>query len=278
MNRLRRVAIGSVLALVAAAAAAAGPAPRALAPDADPAASPVWQKVRASLFGSREIAAAGPDELQLEAPARAVDASVVPVAIRSRLPQTAAPVTTVWLIVDANPSPVSAIFRFTPDSGRAEVETRIRVDQYSHLRAVAETDDGRLLMATRFVKASGGCSAAPGVDAAAAAASIGQMRLRVVGDAAGDRPLLAQLQLSHPNHTGLAMDPLTRQYTPAHFVRELEVRHAGRLVFAADLDFSIAENPWFRFPFVARGDARLAVEAVDSQGRRFAALLGPGGE
>ncbi len=152
------------------------------------------------------------------------------------------------------------------------------MDQYSHLRAIAETNDGRLFMTTRFVKASGGCSAAPAADAAAALASIGQMRLRLIGDPAGREPVLAQLQISHPNHTGLAMDPMTRQYTPAHYLRQLEVRHAGRLVFSADLDFSISENPWFRFPFLPQGDGRLEVEAVDTQGRRWAGVPTPHAE
>ncbi|MBZ8142733.1 quinoprotein dehydrogenase-associated SoxYZ-like carrier [Rubrivivax gelatinosus] len=275
MKLLARTLAAAAIVFAAAPASAAEPV-RAFAPDADPAASAIWQKVRTSLFGTREITPAGADVLELLAPSRAVDAGVVPVAVYSRLPQGATGhVATIYLIVDANPSPISAIVRFTPDSGRAQFETRLRVDQYSHLRAVAETDDGRLFMATRFIKASGGCSAAPGSDAAAALATLGQMRLRVSGDAAAGQPVLAQLQISHPNHTGLAMDQLTRQVTPAHFLRQLEVRHAGRLVFAADLDFSISENPWFRFAFLPRGDTRLEVEASDTQGQRFAGVLTP---
>lgn len=279
MNRFGRAVAAVVLALAAVGAAAAEPAPRGFAPDADPAASPIWQKVRASLFGTREIAPATPELLQLQAPLRAVDPGVVPVSVRSGLPQTAASyVSAIYLVVDANPSPISAIFRFVPESGRAEVQTRLRVDQYSHLRAIAETSDGRLFMTTRFVKASGGCSAAPAADAAAALASIGQMRLRLVGDPAGREPVLAQLQISHPNHTGLAMDPMTRAYTAAHYLRQLEVRHAGRTVFSADLDFSISENPWFAFAFLPQGDGRLEVEAVDTQGRRWAGVPTPHAE
>mgnify|MGYP002150436774 CR=1 FL=1 len=52
----------------------------------------------------------------------------------------------------------------------AEIETRVRVDAYSHVRAIAEASDGQLYAVTRFVKASGGCSAPAGSDAQAAAA------------------------------------------------------------------------------------------------------------
>jgi hypothetical protein len=68
-------------------------------------------------------------------------------------------------------------------------------------------------MTTRFVKASGGCSAPAGSDAAAALASMGKMAFRVDGDVRGTQPVLAQLTVSHPNHSGLAMDQVSRQFT-----------------------------------------------------------------
>lgn len=235
----------------------------------NPEASPIWQKVRASLFEGRRIEPAGPDTLVLEAPSRAVDAAVVPIAIRSRLPQTTERhVSRIWLLIDENPSPVAAIFQFVPESGRVEIETRVRVDAYSFVRAVAETNDGRLLMATRFVKASGGCSAPAGTDPKAALATLGQMRFRIEPGTGGRDPVPVQLQINHPNHSGLAMDQATRQFTPAHFVRRVDVSHAGRTVFSADVDFSISENPTFRFWFVPLGgDLRAAV--VDSHDLRF---------
>ena len=62
-------------------------------------------------------------------------------------------------MIDQNPTPVVGIFEFFPESGRAEVETRVRVNDYSFVRAIAEMNDGQLYMTARFVKASGGCSA-----------------------------------------------------------------------------------------------------------------------
>lgn len=259
--------------LIALLAAAGGPAWAAnLQPTDDPAASPVWQKVRASLFEGRSIAPAPADMLVLEAPARAIDAAVVPIAIRTKFPQTASShVSKLYLIIDANPSPISGIFSFTPDSGRAEIETRVRVDAYSHVRAIAELSDGRLYGTTRFVKASGGCSAAPGSDAKAALATLGQMRFRVEGDVKGGAPVLAQLMIDHPNHSGLAMDQYTRQFTPAHYVRKIDVTYAGKPVFSADVDFSMSENPNFRFWFQPQGGGELRAAVVDSHELRFVA-------
>lgn len=269
MNPLRRTIVtAAALALLAGAPARAA----TLQPSDDPEASPVWQKVRASLFEGRDIERATPDQLVLEAPARAVDAAVVPIAIRSRLPQTAARhVSRLYLLIDANPSPISAIFELSPANGRAEIETRVRVDAYSHVRAVAETNDGRLFMTTRFVKASGGCSAPAGSDALAAKARMGQMRFRIDGDVSGSAPVQAQLLIQHPNHSGLAMDQATRQYTPAHYVRRIEVTQGGQPVLRADVDFSMSENPAFRFWFVPQGGGELRATVVDSQDLRFVA-------
>ena len=262
---------------LARAAAAAAVAPRAfgqIKSGENPDASVPWQKVRASLFGERPIRNADP-LLTLEAPGRAEDAAIVPIAVRMAEPQSAGRyVRKLWLIIDSNPSPVSAVFDFTPTSGRADIETRVRIDEYTFVRAVAETNDGALHMTTRFVKASGGCSAPPGKDPAAALASLGRMRLRVDGEAGGvDRPVVAQLMISHPNHSGMVMDQLSRQYTPAHFVRKIDVTYRGQPLMSADLDFSISENPNFRFWLLPGEGGELRAEVVDSNELRFESSL-----
>jgi sulfur-oxidizing protein SoxY len=244
----------------------------------NPEGSAVWQKVRASLFQARPIAAATDDVISLEVPVRAEDSAIVPIAIKTRFPQTAARyVDKVYLIIDNNPSPISAVFQFTPLSGQADIETRVRIDEYTHVRAIAETNDGQLHMTTRFLKASGGCSAPPGKDAQAALATLGRMKLRVEGDAAGStsggKPVLAQLMISHPNNSGLAMDQVTRLFTPAHFVRQVRITYGEQLVMSADVDFSISENPNFRFYFLPRGDAELKAEVIDSNELKFSSAL-----
>lgn len=272
INTTRFLGIGTLLVLGLCAGARAQ-----IKSGDDPEASPIWQKVRASLFQSRPIASTG-DVISLEAPVRADDAAIVPVAIKTRFPQASSRyVDKIYLIIDNNPSPVAAVFQFTPSSGRADIETRVRIDEYTHVRAVAETNDGQLHMSTRFVKASGGCSAPPGKDAQAALATLGRMKFRVEGDAAdtpsASQPVLAQLMISHPNSSGLAMDQVTRLFTPAHFVRQIRITYGAQMVMSADVDFSISENPNFRFYFLPRGDGELRAEVVDSNDLRFTSAL-----
>ena len=245
----------------------------AFAQDTDPEAGAVWRKVRADIFSGAPIAS-GRDVLVLETPKRAEDAAVVPLVVRAQFPQSQSRyIEKLWLVIDNNPSPIAAMFRFTPESGRADIETRVRVEQYTYIRAIALTNDGKLYMAVNYVKASGGCSAPASKDAAAARASLGKMRLRVEDALPTGRPALAQLMISHPNDSGLAMDQLTRTYAPPHYVRSVEVRYGGKVVMSADVDFSISENPNFRFYFIPGEDRELEARIVDSEDLEFTAKL-----
>ena len=234
--------------------------------EGDPDASPIWQRVRQSLFQQRPIEQATDGSVALDAPLRAEDAATVPIAIHTQFARSSKRhVERVYLVIDHNPSPIAAVFQFFDTSGRADIETRVRVEEYTHMRAIAEMSDGTLVMATRWVKASGGCSAPAGKDAEAARATVGRMKVRVDQPLAVGHAAHAQLMISHPNTSGLAMDQVTRLYEPPYFVRKVTVSYAGKPVMIADVDFSISENPNFRFYFVPDGDGVLQVDVVDSK-------------
>ncbi|QID17439.1 quinoprotein dehydrogenase-associated SoxYZ-like carrier [Nitrogeniibacter mangrovi] len=250
--------------------------PPALAGDrSDPADSPAWQQTRVALFSDRPITDGG-KHLVLEAPYRAADPAVVPIAIRTDFGDgPGRELRRAWLIIDKNPSPVAASFTFEPGSGVVDMETRVRVEEYTWMRAIAELADGSLYMSTRYVKASGGCSAPAGKDPAKAAANLGRMRLRVLGDEARDGLTGAQLMISHPNESGMAMNQVTRLYPRPHFVRLVKVSYRGKPLLRAEVNFSISENPNFRFHFhtpegtVREGGGELAAEVVDTDDLRF---------
>jgi sulfur-oxidizing protein SoxY len=69
------------------------------------------------------------------------------------------------------------------------------------------------------------------------------------------------------------MDQVSRLFTPAHFVRQVRITYGGQPVMSADVDFSISENPNFRFYFLPRGDGELKAEVVDSNDLRFESAL-----
>ncbi len=244
--------------------------------DEDAEASPRWKAVRKSVWGTQPIAAATDAQLLVLAPKRAGDPAFVPIAVKSTLPPgQAGGIKRITLVIDNNPSPIAAILDFPEGGAQPTFETRTRIDEYSYVRAIAETRDGKLLMATRFVKASGGCSAPPGGDVAAMEAAMGKMLFRTDlpaarTQAAAGLPVSVQWTMSHPNHSGMAMDQLTRQFTPAHFLRSVRFMQGERLLLEADVDFALSENPTLRFEFTPRGDAPVKAEAVDTRDRRFA--------
>lgn len=248
----------------------------------DPEASPRWRAVRAALFGNRPIDSAPTGLIVLNAPRRADDPAFVPMSLRSTPgtlhPDTTQSVQRLTLLIDNNPSPVAAVIELPPGGALPDIETRTRVDEYTFVRAIAETRDGRLLMATRFVKASGGCSAPPGGDEAAVQAAMGRMLWRadpaeVSASLASGTPLTVQWMVHHPNHSGLAMNQATRQFTPAQFVRSVRLWQGERLLLSAEVDFALSENPTLRFHFVPRGTDELRAEAVDTFDRRFSGSI-----
>jgi sulfur-oxidizing protein SoxY len=95
----------------------------------------------------------------------------------------------------------------------------------------------------------------------------------VEGTPVPGRPILAQLMISHPNDSGLAMDPIARTYAAPHFVRTVEVTYAGKPVMRADVDFSISENPNFRFYFTPGSGGQLEARIVDNQEQAFSTAV-----
>jgi sulfur-oxidizing protein SoxY len=242
----------------------------AATPDTD-AGVDIWNLVRTSLFGDRPIHEPAEDVVRLRVPARAADAAVVPLAVSLGSAQSDDRyVKALYVVIDRNPSPVAAIFHFTPMSGRADIETRVRVEDYTHVRAIAELNTGELYAATKYVKAAGGCSA-PAAKSADASA-LGRMRL-VLEEGLASGTATARLSVMHPNHSGLAMDQFTRHYTPAYFVRSIAVTYRGEPVMTADVDFSISENPSVRFHFVAREAGELKARVVDTKDLTFETVL-----
>ena len=228
-----------------------------------------WNTLRTMLFQDRPIHD-GADVLTLDAPYRAFDAAIVPISIEPAFPQTEERhIRTVTLLIDENPLPLAGRFHFTPASGRAAFSTRVRVNAYTNIRAIAETNDGELYMAKRYVKASGGCSAPAGKDPDAALARLGKMKLRQSDAMVLGEPNLAQLLISHPNHTGMQMDQISRHYVPAYFVNNIEVRYGDEPVLTVESDISLSEDPSIHFYYTPEEPAEISVKVTDSKDLEF---------
>ncbi len=240
------------------------------APAAHADSSPEWDKLRAKLFGDRAIETAA-SRVQLIVPLRAAYGASVPVKIVSKLPQRPELyVAKLYVLIDKNPSPLAAVIELTTEVGQADFETRLRVDEYSHVRVVSELSNGELHMDSRYVKVSGGCSAPPNRDSLHL---IGRTVFRLPDGVTMNAPTAASVTVVHPNDTGFELNQQTVMYIPPHFVRSIKVSYGERRVFDAELDFSVSENPSLRFNFVPHAQGELKAEVEDSKDGRFVGSL-----
>jgi sulfur-oxidizing protein SoxY len=240
------------------------PRPTSAAEPTDP-----WPELARDIFNGRQLAD-GSGLVAIEMPYRAEDAAIVPVTLRATLPAgDTRTVKVITLVIDQNPAPVAATFRL--GAGIATISTRVRIDSYTNVHAVAELSDGTHYASTTYVKASGGCSA-PTAKNADQVASVGQMRFRQFakstdGPAGGLRE--AQIMIRHPNNSGLQRDQVTLLYIPAYFVRELRIWQGDQLLMAVEGGISISEDPNIRFSYLPNGASSFRAEAVDTEGHVF---------
>ena len=237
----------------------------------------VWlDSLRPASFQDREIIeGAEQNVLEIKAPYRAEDATVVPITIHSKIPQTAELyVNKIHIFIDKNPVPLVGIFDFTPASGKADLAMRVRVDDFSFVRAIAELNTGELYLAKSFVRATGACSAPPPKSIDDSIANIGKMKMRLLGDVEFEEPNLIQVKIKHPNITGLQpMRIGSRVRPPAHFVSQLKVSYDGTLIMTARLTFSISMDPSLRFFFVPKDGGILTVDATDTKNDSWSSEL-----
>ena len=259
----------SVAALLLAAIATLAVSPAMAEPDARKKASrQVWEEqLKPQHFGDSEILeGAKNDVIEIKAPFRADDPTLVPVTIHSKLSDNSDRyVEKMHVFIDKNPLPLVGKFDLTRKSGKADLAMRVRVDDFSYIRVIAETNEGKFYMAENFVRSLGGCSAPPGEAAEESEKHMGEIAAKTVGEFKPGEPNLAQVQIRHPNVTGMALDQQTRTRPPAHFVKHMEVSYEGEKVLSADLTFAISLDPTFRFFFIPEGKGEFEITATDTK-------------
>jgi sulfur-oxidizing protein SoxY len=243
-----------------------------LAPAATPEPYDPWPGLVQDIFDNHAMED-GSSVIAIEMPYRAEDAAIVPVTLRTILPASdVRRVVAITLVIDQNPAPMAARFELGQDSSVSQISTRVRVNNYTDVHAIAELSDGKLYVAKTYVKASGGCSAPAAKNADEAKGKLGQMRFRQFiksgdGPASGARE--AQVMIGHPNNSGLQMDQVTQLYVPAFFVNELRVLQDDSMILKMVGGISISEDPNIRFTYVPNGAKRVRVEAKDTEGHIF---------
>lgn len=224
-----------------------------------------WAQLKDVIFKGRAVSD-GAGVLDLVAPPRALDAALVPLTITT---SGSKPLERIYLIIDNNPGPLAGKFTFGEAADPSQLKVRMRVNTYTDIHAVAEGKDGALYSVQKFVKAAGGCSAPAGSNDPQALSEVGQMRLRLPTEVAIGKPVQVQLMIRHPNFNGMQMDQITRHYTPAHFIRTIDVTFEGTKVLNVESDIALSTDPVLSFGFVPHKAGQLKVVVNDSKDQRF---------
>src|ERR1700742_2603850 len=194
-----------------------------------------WPGLVQDIFNNRPMDD-GSNVIGIEMPYRAEDAAIVPVTLTSKLSSDdSRHLVAITLVIDENPAPMAAKFELGPDARVSEISTRVRVNSYTNVHAVAELSDGKLYMVKTYVKASGGCSAPAAKNADEAVANLGRMKFRAFakpGEGPASAPREAQIMIRHPNNSGLQRDQVTLLYIPPFFVNEMNVWQGDKLLFS----------------------------------------------
>jgi sulfur-oxidizing protein SoxY len=227
-----------------------------------------WPVLKEAFFANKEIADA--PFIKLTAPRRAESGAQVPLEIAVDQTQADAnAVKTIYVLVDANPIPMTATYHLTEKLGKFNLATRIRMEMDSYVRVVGETADGKLYMSSIEIRAAGGCGGTVDGDDAAVRAQAGKIKLNVESPVKFGEPTSTTFIIKHPMRTGLQRDLVSQGYVPAFYIKQATFTYNDKPVMNVDFGVGTSEDPYLRFNFIPDAPGTLEVKAVDSEGKAF---------
>ncbi len=234
---------------------------------ADPA---LWSVMKEAFFEKRPMKEV--DFIKVEAAKRAESGAQVPVTYSiDRAAEKAAGVKIVKLysFVDANPIPLTATFHLSDALGDFKLATRIRFETDAYVRLVGETADGKLFLASRVIRAAGGCGGVVANDEAAVRASAGKIRMKVTKPKKFGTPTTAKVNIKHVMRTGLQRDLVSQGFLPAFYIKKATFTYNGKKIMDVDVNVGTAEDPYFKFDFIPEKPGKFELVATDNEGKTF---------
>ncbi len=227
----------------------------------DPLKSPQWTDLKARYLGKKAKVVFDP-RVVVSGPAVAEDSMNVPVGIRI---DGLDKVQRVLVIADLNP--IVKVLEFSPRGALPVLHFRMKLQQGSPVRAMAQTADGVWHVGGIWVDATGGGCTAPSTGRAAANwhQTLGQVQARVWP---GETQSRVKLNIMHPMDTGLAPG------IPAFYIEKLSLQDAsGREWLTLDTFEPVSENPVFSFDFPGKPPEGLSLVGRDNNGNRINARV-----
>ncbi len=227
----------------------------------------LWPVMKEAFFEKRPITEV--TFMKIDAPRRAESGAQVPVTYSiDNAAANGVKITKLYAFVDANPIPLTATYHLTDALGNFQLSTRIRFETDAYVRLVGETADGKLYLASREIRAAGGCGGTVENDEAATRAAAGKIKMKVdevkIGAATP-----ATFNIKHVMRTGLQRDLVSQGFVPPFYINKTEFKYNGKPVMTVDVGVGTAEDPYFKFNFVPTEPGKLEVLATDNEGKTF---------
>ena len=228
----------------------------------------LWPVMKEAFFEKRAMTEA--DFMKIDAPRRAESGAQVPVTYTiDNAAAKGVKIVKLYAFVDANPIPLTATYHLSDALGNLNISTRIRFETDAFVRLVGETADGKLYLASREIRAAGGCGGTVDGDEAAMRASAGKIKFKVNEVVKLGTTSTATFNIKHPMRTGLQRELVSQGFIPAFYINKAEFSYNDKPVMTVDVGVGTAEDPYFKFDFVPTVPGKLSVVATDNEGKDF---------
>lgn len=227
----------------------------------------LWPVMKEAFFEKRPIKEV--DFMKIEAPKRAESGAQVPVTYTiDNAAAGGVKIVKLYSFVDANPIPLTATYHLTDAVGNFNLSTRIRFEMDAFVRLVGEDAKGNLYLASREIRAAGGCGGTVENDEAAVRAAAGKIKMKV-DDVKFGTAATTTFNIKHIMRTGLQRDLVSQGFVPAFYINKTEFKYNGKPLMTVDVGVGTAEDPYFKFNFVPKEAGKLEVTATDNEGKSF---------
>ena len=164
-----------------------------------------------------------------------------------------------------NPRPRVVALYFTPACGEARMSTRVRLDSFQDVVAIAEMSDGETFTAVRHVNVTYGACEDSIANDQFPPGWAPNMRVALPDSVARDEVFTVRTIINHPMETGLRHDK-TGLLVPIRIAERFRCLVEGIEVFGVKLEPAVAANPYIAFSLRLSESANLVFEWVDTNG------------
>jgi sulfur-oxidizing protein SoxY len=228
----------------------------------------LWAVMKEAFFEKRPMQEV--DFMKVDAPRRAESGAQVPVTYTiDNAAAKGVKIVKLYAFVDANPIPLTATYHLSDALGDFNLSTRIRFETDAFVRLVGEDASGKLYLASREIRAAGGCGGTVDGDEAQIRASAGKIKFKVEDPVKMGAATATTFNIKHPMRTGLQRELVSQGFVPAFYINKAAFNYNGKPLLTVDVGVGTAEDPYFKFNFVPAAPGKLEVVATDNEGKAF---------